>query len=253
MSELVIDLNADLGEIPELLASGADGELMRYISSANIACGAHAGSKEMMRETVALAKSLGVAIGAHPGYPDRENFGRVEMALAPDALEESVRTQISELMDVAAAAGEKVVHIKPHGALYHATNRPETAEAVGRAALALDANFIMVGQCGSASVVRWREMGLQCATEAFADRAYERDGTLRKRTLPGALLESSEAAANQAISIATLGSVTAHDGTALRVAAQTLCLHSDTPGAAAIARVIHERLCTAGVVIRALR
>lgn len=253
MSEVVIDLNADLGEIRELLASGADAELMRYISSANIACGAHAGDAAMMAETVAIAKSLGVTVGAHPGYPDRANFGRVEIAITAAELEQSVREQVAALMHVAEKAGVAVVHVKPHGALYHAANeKRETAEAVGRAVLALNPALIMVGQCGSASLVVWREMGLRCAGEAFADRAYENDGTLRKRSLPGAVLSSPEAAAAQAIGIAVTKTVRTHDGETLPVSAQTLCLHSDTPGAAEIARIIHGRLRAAGVNIRAL-
>ena len=254
MSNDVIDLNADLGESPELLRSGADAALMRYITSANVACGGHAGDAATMAETVALAKSLGVAVGAHPGYPDRANFGRMEIAIQAEALEQSVCEQIAALMEVAARTGVRVVHIKPHGALYHSTNKNgAAAEAVGRAALSLDRGFIMVGQAGSTSLKIWSGMGLRCVGEAFADRAYEADGTLRKRSLPGALLEGPQAAASQALSIALHQSVTAHDGSTMHVNAQTLCLHSDTPGAASIARAINEALKNAGVSLRALR
>jgi UPF0271 protein len=241
-------------KVPELLRSGADAELMRYISSANIACGGHAGDVETMTATITIARSLGVAVGAHPGYPDRANFGRTEIAMPAAALEQTVHHQIAALMEIAAKAGVPVVHIKPHGALYHSTNTSmEAARAVGRAALSLDSRFVMVGQSGSASLSVWSAMGLRCVGEAFADRAYESDGTLRKRSLPGALLAGPDAASAQALDIALRQRVISYDGSALSVKAETLCLHSDTPGAAAIARVIHETLRAGGVLIRALR
>jgi len=253
MSDYVIDLNADLGESPEMLRSGADAELMRYISSANIACGGHAGDVSTMTETIAIAKSLGVAVGAHPGFPDRANFGRTEIAMPAAALEQSVREQIAGLMKIAAKAGVPVVHIKPHGALYHSTNTSlEAAQAVGLAALTLDPDFTMVGQYGSPCLDVWSALGLRCVGEAFADRAYESDGTLRKRTLRGALLGGPDAAAAQALDIVLHRKILSYDGTTLSVKAETLCLHSDTPGAAAIARVIHDALRAAGVEIRAL-
>jgi len=251
--ETLIDINSDLGESPEALASGADFELMRYITSANVACGGHAGDENTMRQTVAAAKELHVAVGAHPSYPDRENFGRLESALPPAAVESSVRQQIASLVRVAGRFGVRLIHVKAHGALYHATNKDrEIALAVGRAVQEIDPQLIMVGQAGASALEVWREMGLRCATEAFADRAYERDGTLRKRTLPGALLDTPERAAQQALGIALNHKVVAGDGSGLALAAQTICIHSDTPGAAAIAREVNERLKAAGVQVRAL-
>jgi UPF0271 protein len=249
-----IDLNADLGESPEALASGADFEMMRYISSANVACGGHAGDKNTMRQTVEAAKELNVAVGAHPSYPDRENFGRLESPMAPAELEASVRQQISSLAEVAEQLGMLLVHVKPHGALYHATNtNREIALAVGRAVQAVDPKLIMVGQAGAAALNIWTEMGLRSVGEAFADRTYEPDGTLRKRTLPGALRERPDEAAQQALEIVLRQKVVAGNGSELPVDARTICMHSDTPGAVAIAREVNKRLKAAGIQIQALR
>jgi UPF0271 protein len=249
----LIDINADLGESLETLASGADFELMRSITSANVACGGHAGDETTMRQTVAAAKELHVALGAHPSYPDRENFGRLETPMAPAALEGSLRHQIASLAKVAEGLGVWLIHVKPHGALYHAGNRDrEIALAVGRAVQAIDSRLILVGQAGSSSLEVWREMGLHCAAEAFADRTYEPDGSLRKRTLPGALLDAPDRAAQQALAIALGHRVVASDGSELPLVAQTICVHSDTPGAAAIAREVNRRLKAAGVHIQAL-
>jgi len=251
--ETLIDINSDLGESPEALASGADFELMRYITSANVACGGHAGDENTMRQTIAAAKELKVAVGAHPSYPDRENFGRLESPMPPALLESSVRQQIASLVRVAGRFGVRLVHVKAHGALYHATNKDrEIALAVGRAVKEIDPQLIMVGQAGASALKVWREMGLRTAAEAFADRVYELDGTLRKRTLPGALLDTPEHAAQQALAIALNHKVIAGDGSALPLVAQTICIHSDTPGAAAIARGVNERLKAAGVQVRAL-
>jgi 5-oxoprolinase (ATP-hydrolysing) subunit A len=249
----LIDINADLGESAEALVSGADFELMRSITSANVACGGHAGDESSMRQTVAAAKKLHVALGAHPSYPDRENFGRLETPMAPAALESSVRDQIAALAEVAERLGVRLIHVKPHGALYHATNKNgEVALAVGRAVQGVDPHLIMLGQAGSSSLEVWRGMGLHCAAEAFADRTYEPDGTLRKRTLPNALLDAPDRAAQQALDIALRHKVFASDGSELRLVAQTICIHSDTPGAAAIAREVNRRLKAAGVQVRAL-
>jgi len=249
----LIDINADLGESPEALASGADFELMHYITSANVACGGHAGDEGTMRQTVEAAKKLNVAMGAHPSYPDRENFGRLESPMAPAALESSVREQIASLVAIAQRLGVRLIHAKPHGALYHATNKDrEIALAVGRAVKEIDPQLIMVGQAGAPALEIWRGMGLRCAAEAFADRTYERDGTLRKRTLPGALLDTPNRAARQALDIVLHHRVVAGDGSELPVMAQTICIHSDTPGAAGIARKVSEELRAAGVQVRAL-
>ena len=251
--EISIDLNADLGESAEALANGSDFELMRYITSANVACGGHAGGERTMRQTVNAAKELNVAVGAHPSYPDRQNFGRLELSMPPEALQLSVWEQISSLLRVADDLGMRLVHVKPHGALYHATNKErQTALAVGRAVQAIDPRLIMVGQAGAPALEVWREMGLRTAREAFADRTYEPDGTLRKRTLPGALLDTPGRAAQQVLDIILRRRVIASDGSELPLVADTICMHSDTPGAAAIAREVNQRLKAAGIHVAPL-
>jgi len=253
MSELWMDVNSDLGESEESLANGTDYELMRYITSANVACGGHAGGERTMRETVRIAKELGVAVGAHPGYPDRENFGRIEIAMEAAEIEAFVRDQIAALAEVAHAHGVKLVHCKPHGALYHAANKSTVvAAAIGRAVLESDEQLIMVGHAGSSTLTLWESMGLTCAAEAFADRAYEPDGILRSRKLAGALLENPADAARQAVDLATRNLVRATNGAELKVAAQTVCIHSDTPGSPGIAKAVNEALAKAGVQVRAL-
>jgi 5-oxoprolinase (ATP-hydrolysing) subunit A len=248
-----MDINSDLGESEESLADGTDFELMRYITSANVACGGHAGNERTMSETVTCARRLGVAVGAHPGYPDRANFGRIESPMAPAEIESTVRDQIAALAAVAEPLGVRLVHCKPHGALYHAANKStEIAAAIGRAVLESDEQLVMVGQAGSSTLTLWESMGLSCAAEAFADRAYEPDGILRKRTLPGALLEDPERAAKQALDITTRHIAVATDGSELRVDAGTICIHSDTPGSMAIARAVNDALKKAGVQLRSL-
>ncbi len=248
-----MDINSDLGESEESLANGADFELMRYITSANVACGGHAGDERTMRETVRMAKELGVAVGAHPGYPDKANFGRIESPLPVAEIEATVRDQIAALAEVAASLEVRLVHCKPHGALYHAANKSaEVAAAIGRAVLQGDEQLIMVGQAGSGTLTLWESMGLSCAAEAFADRAYEPDGVLRKRTMAGALLDDPAKAARQAIDIATRHVAEATDGSELKVQAQTICIHSDTPGSALIARAVNEALKRSKVQVRSL-
>ncbi len=251
-SDVSIDINSDLGESPGALASGSDFELMRFISSANIACGGHAGDESTMKQTLRMARDLGVAVGAHPSYPDRTNFGRIAMSLSGEEIETSVRDQISELARLAEEAGLRIAHVKPHGALYHAARERQVAEAIGRAVTNLDPQLVMVGQAGSAALEHWRAMGLRCAAEAFADRVYESDGTLRSRNLAGALLDTPNLASEQALDIVLRRLVSTHDGRHLEITADSLCIHSDTPNAAEIAREIRQKLTTHGIPIRRL-
>jgi 5-oxoprolinase (ATP-hydrolysing) subunit A len=250
MPDISIDINSDLGESPEALANGSDFELMRSITSANIACGGHAGDESTMQQTLAAARELNVAVGAHPSYPDRANFGRVEMPLSPQEIEATVREQILSLVREAEKLGMRTVHVKPHGALYHAARDRQVAEAIGRAAMCIDPQIVMVGQAGSPTLTYWREIGLRCVGEAFADRAYEKDGKLRSRNLPGALLDTPARAAQQALEIVLRHQVLSNNGHGLPINAETLCIHSDTPNAAVIAREVKKQLRAAGVIVR---
>ncbi len=253
MTDVTIDINADLGESEEMLANGTDFELMRYITSANVACGGHAGNEQTMRQTLIVARELMVAVGAHPGYPDRENFGRIESPFSPMEIEGSVGEQIATLAMIAESLDMHLVHVKPHGALYHAANtKPEVTTAIGRAVKEIDPGLVMIGQAGSASLEVWHAMGLRVAAEAFADRVYEPDGTLRKRTLSGALLDNPARAAQQAVDIAVRRRVSTNDGSELKVEANTICIHSDTPGSVAIAREVNHQLIATGVLLRGL-
>ena len=252
MSILTIDLNADLGESPERLADGSDADLMRHITSANVACGGHAGDMSTMQQTLELARKNNVAIGAHPSYPDRVGFGRTALDIPIAELERSISDQINELVAIARHLEMPVAHVKPHGALYYACNHDaEVARALCRAVLGIDSRMIVVGQAGAPCLEIYRQAGLPTAAEAFADRAYEADGSLRDRKLAGALLESPEDAAAQATAIALNKSVITVAGSQLPISAETLCLHSDTPNAALLAGAIRERLTAAGVSVRA--
>ncbi len=252
MSDITIDINADLGESAEALANGTDFELMRYITSANVACGGHAGDQQTMQQTLEAAQRLHVAVGAHPSYPDRKNFGRIESTLSPAEIEASVHQQIAALNKIAQSLGVRLVHVKPHGALYHAANvNAEVALAIGRAVKRVDPELVIVGQAGSPALDIWHLLGLRCAAEAFADRAYEPDGTLRKRTLAGALLDDPARAAQQALDLAARHRVITSNGSELPVVADTICIHSDTPGSVAIAREVNQRLKAAGVTVSA--
>jgi 5-oxoprolinase (ATP-hydrolysing) subunit A len=248
-----IDLNADMGESPEALASGRDAELMRHISSVSVACGGHAGDEKTVRETLKLAKSLGVAVGAHPSYPDRANFGRIRIEIEADALYHSLFEQIQWFFEITEEVGVPVRHLKPHGALYHAVSRiRETAAVLGKVIRAIDPKLLVVVQAGSAAPAWYDEMGLASAEEAFADRAYEANGVLRDRKRTGALLHPPERAAAQALDIVLNHRVTTFDGEVLPIKAATLCVHSDTPGAADIAAQIRKALAEKGVQVQAL-
>lgn len=246
-----IDLNADVGEGLGPWPMGADETLIPLVSSVNIACGAHAGDPTTIRRTVRLALESGAALGAHPGYPDLVGFGRRELAMSPADVAASVLYQVAALAGIARAEGGLVRHVKPHGALYHrlAADR-DAAAAVVRALAALDIDLAVVGPPGSALLAEAGAVGLAAVAEGFVDRAYEPDGRLRSRSLAGALLERPAAAAAQALSLARGGRVTAIDGTVVPVAVATLCVHSDTPGAPAIAVAVRAALAQAGIDVR---
>lgn len=246
-----IDLNADVGELPGL--AEVEEELLGVVTSVNVACGGHAGDEASMARVVRAALERGVAIGAHPSYPDREGFGRRAMPMLPADLSAAVAAQVSALLAVTRRLGGRLAHVKPHGALYNAAAKESSlalsiAEGVARVA----PGVVLVGLAGSAMLEAFESAGFPVAGEAFADRGYERDGTLTPRERPGALKRTAAEAAEQAVSIATRGEVYASDGTPVRVDARTLCLHSDTPGAVDFARTVAARLGEAGVRLRPL-
>jgi UPF0271 protein len=245
-----VDLNADLGEDPAALQR--DAAILDHVTSANVACGGHAGDEGSMRALARLCRDRGVALGAHPSYPDRAGFGRVEQDLAGAALEDALHAQIAALAEIAAAEGVVLAHAKPHGALYHAcARRGAVAASFARAARAVSPRLVLVAPCGSAALPFYRSMGFAVAAEAFADRRYEPDGRLRSRALPGALLAAPDEAAAQALRLASGRSLLLDDGTLLPAGADTLCLHGDTPGALEIAREVRRSLEAAGVRVAA--
>ena len=249
-----IDLNADMGEGFGAWAMGQDGDLLALVTSVNVACGFHAGDPAVMDRTVAAASRAGVAVGAHPGYPDLRGFGRRPLAASPEDVETDVLYQVGALLAFARAHGARLVHVKPHGALYTpAALDDELARAVARGTARAGRDLILVGLCGSAAMRRAAEAeGLRFAAEAFADRAYESDGTLRSRRHADAVITDPEAAAAQALSIARDGFVRSADGRTFQLKADTLCLHGDTPGAVANARAVGEALRTAGIALKPL-
>lgn len=241
-----IDLNADVGEgLPD------DDAILACVTSANVACGAHAGDPATIERTIALARRHGVAVGAHPGYPDRAGFGRHELGLAPSAIRTLVADQVALLAAAARDAGVPLRHVKAHGALYNrAAREAAVAEAVAAAVAGISRELVLVALAGSLAVDAGRAAGLTVAEEAFADRAYEPDGSLRSRSLPGAVLDEPMAAAAQALAISR-GGVPLADGSMRSLHADTICVHGDLPGAAARAAAVREALAGAGIGLRA--
>lgn len=232
-----IDLNCDLGE-----GVGNDEAIMPYITSANIACGFHAGDEQTMRETLRLAKRFGVNAGAHPSWDDRENFGRVEMDVSPEEAEKLIFEQIQILAGIAKAEGVTLTHVKPHGALYNqAAKNMELARAIARAVKTVSVDLILVGLAGSRSLEAGREVGIRVAAEGFPDRGYNADGSLMSRLLPGALIESPEEVAEHALNLIKKGGM------------DMLCLHGDHPHAAENAKLLRVVLEKNGVKIVAIK
>lgn len=245
-----IDLNADLGELPGAPGAALDARLMAIVTSASIACGGHAGDARTMRRAASSASAAGVAIGAHVSFPDRANFGRTAMDLPLDILVAELSAQVRELQTAAAEAGTGVRYIKAHGALYNsavAHTLPARAliEVAGRFGLPL------LTIAGGRLAELARAQGLAVYAEFFADRAYEPDGQLRPRSLPGAVLTDPDAVTVRTVTATRHGMVAAHDGTAVAVIADSICLHGDTPGAAALAGRVRESIEAAGVTVAA--
>lgn len=242
-----IDLNADLGE-----GCGSDEALLALISSANIACGWHAGDASTMLQTVQWALAKGVAIGAHPSYPDRENFGRTEMQRDPRDIYADVLYQIGALAAIVKAQGGRLAHVKAHGALYNqaARNRAQ-AQAIVDAVRDFDPQLSFFGLAGSVMIEAAREAGLTVKEEVFADRGYNPDGSLVRRGTPGALLDDDEAVLSQTLSMVREHKVRAIDGQWIPIQADTVCLHGDGPHALAFAQRIRDRLQEEGIAVRA--
>ena len=248
-----IDLNADLGESFGAWTMGQDAQLMPLVTSANVACGSHAGDPAVMRKTVRLARAHGVAVGAHPGFPDLAGFGRREMQLTPQEVEDLVLFQIGALAAIAQSEGVRLQHVKAHGALYNMACRDEAmAEAIARAVVAFDPTLVLFGLPGSALLQAGLDAGLPVAAEAFADRAYCADGSLAPRSEPGSVIHEVDTVVARAVTMVRDQAVVTTDGTTIQFEADTLCLHGDTPGAALLAAAVRRGLEDAGVLVAAL-
>ena len=243
-----VDLNCDLGE-----GAGHDAGLMPLITSANVACGIHAGDVETMRASIALAQRHGVALGAHPSLNDREHFGRRELPVTPDEVQLLVMTQVRLLQRIAGQAGAQVVHVKPHGALYNMAARDRAlAQAVVRAVLETGIDLVLFGLAGSKLVEEAHAGGVRVASEVFADRTYQGDGSLTPRMRPDALISDAGIAVAQVLRMVREGKVRATDGTDVPIQADTICLHGDGPDPVGFAQRVSRELRQAGIELKAV-
>lgn len=248
-----VDLNSDLGESFGPWNMGDDEQVMNFVTSANIACGFHAGDPVVMRRTVSLAVAKGVAIGAHPGYPDISGFGRRDMNCSPEEIYAFCLYQIGALAAIASSAGARVVHVKAHGALYNrCAKEAAAAAAIAGAVKDAGADLVLVGPPDSAFEREARLAGVRFAREAFADRAYMGDGSLAPRSIHGSLITDPEEAARRAVGMVMDGHVRTIDGKILNLRPETICLHGDTPEAVAMAKRIRGALEESGVSVAAL-
>jgi 5-oxoprolinase (ATP-hydrolysing) subunit A len=245
-----IDLNSDLGESFGRWTLGDDEQVMQSITSANVACGYHAGDPGVMRETVRKARDMGVAVGAHPGFPDLAGFGRRNMAASPREVEDFVLYQIGALAAIAAAEGVRLQHVKAHGALYNMAIRDRPlADAIAHAVVSFDPSLILFGLPGTELLRAGEAAGLQVAAEGFADRSYEADGSLTPRNRPGAVIHDAAEVVARAVRMARVGTVTASDGRDIPMRIQTICTHGDTPGSHELTRLLREGLEREGIVV----
>ena len=239
---LKIDFNCDMGEIKDLVDNNTYADLMEYVTSINLACGGHAGDDKIMGEMIQIAKENHVKIGAHPSYPDRENFGRIDMNMDANELLDTVRDQIQLLVDIGTNNGVNPSHVKAHGALYNrAVIDEDIAQTIGEAIIQVDPLLKVMGLAGSKMLSVFDGLGLDTMAEAFADRSYESDGTLRNRKYDDALITDPNKAALQAKNMVE-GTVISFEGKAIEMNAQTICIHSDTPNTVAIAEAVREEI-----------
>jgi UPF0271 protein len=245
-----MDLNCDLGESFGAYSIGADVEVMASITSANVACGFHGGDPSVMRRTIRLARDAGVAVGAHPGFPDLVGFGRREMQATPDEIYDMVLYQVGALAGIARAEGVTLQHVKPHGALYNMAVRDgRLADAIARAVRAFDPSLILFGLPSSELLRAANDAGLRAAAEGFADRTYEPDGSLTPRSRAGAVIHDPEVVVQRAVRIALDGRTIATDGSEIPIQVDTICIHGDTPGASHLTRLLRAGLRAAGVTV----
>ena len=248
-----IDLNCDLGESFGAYKIGMDEEVLGYISSANVACGWHAGDSMVMEKTVKLAKKNNVAIGAHPGFPDLVGFGRRNLNASPAEVKTYIKYQLGALYGFAKAEGVKIQHVKPHGALYNMAAKDEKlAMAIAEAIKEVDDTLIFMGLANSEMIKAGEKIGLKVANEVFADRAYNDDGTLVARTLPGAVIHDKDVAINRVIRMVKEGKVESINGKDVEINVQSICIHGDNPEALVFSKNIREALVNEGVEITSL-
>jgi UPF0271 protein len=248
-----VDINSDVGESFGAYSIGHDTGLMKSITSANVAAGFHAGDPSVLRDTIRTAKAHGVAVGAHPGFPDLVGFGRRELNVTVREAEDLVLYQVAAVAGVASAEGMRIQHVKPHGALFNmAVRNAELAAAIARAVAAFDRTLLLFGLPGSEILEAGRSEGLRVAAEVFADRAYEPDGSLASRRKPGSVIHDPETVVARAVRMVKDGTVVAIDGSVVPLQADTICVHGDTPGSDDLAASIRAGLERAGVTVKAV-
>jgi len=250
----LVDLNMDVGESFGRWTLGEDESALPHVSSANIACGMHAGDPLVMERTVRICSDKGISPGAHPGFPDLQGFGRREMRMTPSEIEAYILYQIGALREFVESFGLELSHVKPHGALYNISAVDmEVALAVARGVARAKGNLILVGLAGSLSLEAAGKVGIPWASEGFCDRAYNPDGTLMTRSKPDAVIRDTAAIAQRAVKMVKEGSLLSYDGSLIPLCVDTICIHGDTPGAAVIARTIRESLEKDGVTVAPVR
>lgn len=248
---LSIDLNCDMGESFGAWKMGQDDDILPYVSSANIACGFHAGDPGVMRKTVAAAIRHGVALGAHPGLPDLAGFGRRNMDISPENAYDMVVVQVGALAGVAASQGGRLHHVKAHGALYNmAAKSADLARALAQAVYDVDSSLVFYALASSVQASVAKKIGLNVAEEVFADRSYQSDGSLTPRKQPGAMIVDADASIRQVLRMITEGQIATMQGDDIAVQADTLCLHGDQPGAVVFARAIRQALQENNIAVR---